>query len=130
MIYLDTSAAAKLVHREAESPALIGYLAGRVAIPLVSSVLIYPELVRAVSRHRPELADRAIALTRRILTVPLSPDLVMAAATVETPDLRTLDALHLATAMMMGSELDALLTYDKRLAGAAESAGLPTAAPI
>jgi len=64
VIYLDTSAAAKLIHPEAESAALTIYLTEHIASPLVSSALLYPELVRAVSRHRPEFTARAIALLR------------------------------------------------------------------
>lgn len=129
MIYLDTSAAAKLVHAEAESPALAVYLAERISTPLVSSALLYPELVRAVSRHRPDLATRAIALVQRVMTVPLAGDIVTSAATIGNPMIRTLDALHLATAATISSELEAFLTYDKRLADAATEIGLSVAAP-
>ncbi len=129
MIYLVTSAAAKLVHAEAESASLAVYLTERIASPLVSSALLYPELVRAVSRHTPRLAARAIALLQRIMTVPLANDIVVSAATIGTPMLRTLDALHLATAATIGSELDNFITYDKRLAEAAGELGLSVAVP-
>lgn len=129
MIYLDTSAAAKLVHSEVESTSLTVFLTEHIASPLVSSALLYPELVRAVSRHTPELAARAIALLQRIMTVPLGSDIVVSAATIGTPSLRTLDALHLATAATIGSELDTFVTYDKRLADAATALGLSVTAP-
>jgi len=129
VICLDTSAAAKLVHPEAESAALAVFLTERIATPLVSSALLYPELVRAVSRHRPDLAGRAIALAQRVMVVPLASDIVMSAATIGTPNLRTLDALHLATAATIGSELTAFVTYDKRLAEAATGIGLNVVAP-
>lgn len=129
MIYLDTSAAAKLIQHERESAALAVWLTERIGRPLVSSALIYPELVRAVTRHRPELADRAIALAQRIMTVPIAADIVISAATVGNPQVRTLDALHLATAVAIGSELEAFVTYDKRLAAAAQAIGLTVAAP-
>lgn len=130
MIYLDTSAAAKLVHAEAESQALAVFLAQRLTVPLVSSALLHPELVRAVGRHRPELASRAVALLQRIMTVPLANDIVVSAATIGTPLLRTLDALHLATAATVASELQAFVTYDKRLADAATGIGLTVIAPV
>lgn len=130
MIYLDTSAAAKLVHPEAESAALGVFLTERIAVPLVSSALLYPELVRAVSRHRPDLAGRAVTLAQRVMIVPLANDIVISAATIGTPALRTLDALHLATAATISSELTAFVTYDKRLAEAAISIGLSVAAPV
>jgi uncharacterized protein len=129
VIYLDTSAAAKLVHPEAESAALAAFLAERISAALVSSALLYPELERAVTRHRPELATRAVALTQRVMTVPLANDIVVTAATIGTPLLRTLDALHLATAATIASELDAFVTYDKRLADAATGIGLAVVAP-
>ena len=126
MIYLDTSAAAKLVHPEAESAALAVFLVERLSAPLVSSALPCPELVRAVTRHRPELAGRAIALVQRIMTVPLANDIVVSAATIGNPLLRTLDALHLATAATIATELDAFVTYDKRLGDAAAAMALPS----
>ena len=85
MIYLDTSAAAKLVHPEAESAALAVFPVERLSAPLVSSALPCPELVRAVTRHRPELAGRAIALVQRIMTVPLANDIIVSAATIGNP---------------------------------------------
>src|SRR5262249_27783354 len=114
---------------EAESAALAVFLAARVATPLVSSALLCPELVRAVSRHRPELAGRAVALLQRIMTVPLGNDVVRSAATIGAPSLRTLDAVHLATAAIVASQLDAFVTYDKRLAEAAAGIGLEVATP-
>ena len=129
MIYLDTSAAAKLVHPEPESGALAVFLVEHLASPLVSSALLYPELVRAVSRYRPDGVARAIGLLQRIMIVPLANDIVANAATIGTPTLRTLDALHLATAISIGGELNAFVTYDKRLADAATVLGLTVAAP-
>ena len=129
MIYLDTSAAAKLVHPEAESAALAVFLAERIANPLVSSALLSPELVRAVSRYRPEFGARAMLLLQRVMTVPLTSDILASAATIGSPALRTLDALHLATAVTIASELDGFVTYDKRLADAAAALGLTLVTP-
>jgi predicted nucleic acid-binding protein len=129
MIYLDTSAAAKLVVPEPESSALAVFLVERIAVPLVSSALLYPELVRAVNRHRPDLVDRAVALLQRIMTIPLTHDILVSAATIGSPQVRTLDALHLAAAASVRSGLDVLVTYDKRLADSATGSGLAVAAP-
>jgi uncharacterized protein len=129
VIYLDTSAAAKLVHPEVESDALTVFLTERIRSPLVSSALLYPELIRAINRHRPELSGRAIALLQRIMIVPLANDIVTSAAIIGTPALRTLDALHLATATTIATELQAFVTYDKRLADAAAGIGLAVFAP-
>jgi predicted nucleic acid-binding protein len=105
------------------------FLAERASRILVSSVLLYPELVRAVNRLRPELVSRAVTLTQRMMTVPLATDIVVNAATIGNPLLRTLDALHLATASTVATELDAFVTYDKRLADAAAGMGLTVTAP-
>lgn len=129
MIYLDTSAAAKLIQIEAETTALAVFLAERLGTPLVSSALLYPELVRAVGRRRPELVPRAITLVQRMMTIPLMGQIVEHAATIGGPQLRTLDALHLATASSVAAELDAFVTYDKRLADAAAHSGLSVTVP-
>jgi uncharacterized protein len=129
VIYLDTSAAAKLIQYEAESTALTVFLAEDLSDALVSSALLHPELVRAVGRRRPDLVPRAISLTKRVMTVPLSGQIVEQAATIGNPLLRTLDALHLATAVTVAEELTAFVTYDKRLAAAATDIGLTVAAP-
>lgn len=129
MIYLDTSAAAKLVRAEAESVALTTFLAERIGVPLVSSALLYPELVRAAARHRPDLVGRVMALTQRVMTVPLASDIVTSAATIGGPLVRTLDGLHLATAKAIEEGLEAFVTYDKKQADAAAGEGLPVTSP-
>jgi predicted nucleic acid-binding protein len=129
MIYLDTSAATKLVHSEAESEALAVFLVKRIDIPLVSSALLHPELVRAVARHRPELGVRAIRLLQRTRLVPVAVDILADTATVGDPALRTLDAIHLATAITISQELDSFVCYDKRLGEAAAAQGLTVDAP-
>src|SRR6266436_1033817 len=119
MIYLDTSAAAKLVKAEHGSAAFAVFITARIGEPLVSSALIYPELLRAVARADPDLAPRATALLGRIMTVPMATDIVLDSATVGNPYLRTLDAIHLATALTIAAEVSSFVTYDKRLAEAA-----------
>lgn len=61
--------------------------------------------------------------------VQLTPSLLERAALLEPPELRSLDAIHLATALSLGDELDGLVTYDERLARAARERGIPTLAP-
>jgi hypothetical protein len=61
--------------------------------------------------------------------VPITRDLLETAADLGPPSLRSLDALHLATALSLGSALDAFVVYDERLARAATEAGLPVVAP-
>ena len=129
MIYLDSCAAAKLIHTEDESTEFMLFIAERAWAPLISSELLYPELIRAVCRHSQDDDARARILLQRILQVPINREILDEAATVGGPLVRTLDAIHLATALGMASELTAFVTYDKRLGSAAKALGLPVEAP-
>jgi uncharacterized protein len=129
MIYLDTSAAAKLVKHEHGSAELAVFVAERIGEPLVSSALIYPELLRAVARADPKFTPRATALLQRIMTVPMATDIVLDSAAVGDPYLRTLDAIHLASALSIAEEVSSFVTYDKRLADSATAAGFSVVAP-
>jgi predicted nucleic acid-binding protein len=128
MIYLDTSAVLKLVLPEAETPALELWLTERIGLPKVSSRLLRIELLRTVRRYAPTRAERAHVVLSGIALASID-DAASAAETLGDPLLRSLDAIHLATALAMQSTLSALVTYDKRLASAASAAGLPVAAP-
>lgn len=127
MLYADTSALAKLVLTEPESPALLAYLDGRGGV--VTSALVTTELVRAVRRLQPNLEPRAYALIAGLTLIEVDREVLAAAATLPPPEMRTLDAIHLATALALGGEIEALLTYDVRMAAAARAAGLRAEAP-
>jgi predicted nucleic acid-binding protein len=128
MIYLDTSAVLKLVLPEAETPALELWLTERIGLPRVSSRLLRIELLRIVRRYAPTRAERAHVVLSGVALASID-DAASAAEPLGDPLLRSLDAIHLATALAMQSRLTALVTYDKRLASAASAAGLPVAAP-
>jgi predicted nucleic acid-binding protein len=128
MIYLDTSAVLKLVLPEAETPALELWLTERIGLPKVSSRLLRIELLRTVRRYAPTRAERAHVVLSGVALASID-DAASAAEPLGDPLLRSLDAIHLATALAMQSRLTALVTYDKRLASAASAAGLPVAAP-
>ncbi|MHB1488436.1 MAG: type II toxin-antitoxin system VapC family toxin, partial [Acidimicrobiales bacterium] len=98
MIYLDTSGAIKLVRPEAHSDHLSHWLGERLGTPVVSSVLIEVELMRATRRSAPERAGHAADVLRGIGAVTVSPSVIARAAGYTDPDLRSLDAIHLATA--------------------------------
>lgn len=70
-----------------------------------------------------------MALLQRIMIVPLTHDIVVAAATVGDPRVRTIDALYLATAVAIAPQVEVLVSYDKRLADSATALGLAVAAP-
>jgi predicted nucleic acid-binding protein len=128
VIYLDASAIVKLVVVEPETDALRTWL-GRRRSPRVTSDLTRVEVPRACMRAEPTAlleAQRAIA---RLSTVPLTRTLLAAAAALQPPGLRSLDAVHLASALALGTGLRAFVVYDDRLAAAARAHGLPVERP-
>ena len=133
VIYIDTSAAMKLVRSEAHSAELSSWLDDRPGAPVVSSVLIEVELLRATIRSGQARVNRASDVLRGIGVVTLSPAVIARAVGYVDPDLRSLDAIHLATAEHVVSTtneaLDAFLAYDERLLAAARKIGLTVAAP-
>ncbi|GHF56374.1 hypothetical protein FHX82_000032 [Amycolatopsis bartoniae] len=130
MIYLDTAALVKLIRREPESDALADWLDERSSTLLVSSALAEVELPRALRRTEPELLPGVPALLGRIGIYEIDELVRSTAAGYRTPELRSLDAIHLATAQaIFGEQLSSFVTYDRRLLACADAAGLPTAAP-
>ena len=129
ILYVDTSAAMKLVVDEAESAALAEHLERAIAggDSLVSSLLLHTEL-RCASNRRPENVP-AEAVAEVLATVALVDmergDLAM--APLLPGRLRSADAVHLATALRVGA--DRLVTYDEELTAAAPLAGIPVLAP-
>jgi predicted nucleic acid-binding protein len=129
VIYLDTSAFVKLVRGERETPSLQEFLTERPGTPLVSSALLVVETRRAIVRQAPGELARADLLLTRIDQVDITRAVVEAASRLPDPTLRSLDAIHLATALQLGQELTALVTYDSRLAAAAGRQQLPVVTP-
>lgn len=130
MIYLDTSALVKLVRREQESDGLADWLDEQGSIPWVSSALIEVELPRALRRSDPRLIADAPALVARVARYVIDDVVRAAAAAYPDPDLRSLDAIHLATAKaVFGNSLTAFVAYDERLLAAAADQGLAVERP-
>lgn len=125
--YVDSSAIVKLAVAEPESVALRRHLRRR--RPLVSSALARTEVLRALL----PAGAAAVASGRSVLgdieLARVNDRVLAAAATLEPADLRTLDAIHLATAQRFGAELAQLVTYDDRMLAAAARLGIRTAAP-
>jgi len=128
LVYCDASALVKLVRREAESAALSSFLRG---MQSASSTLAHVEVLRAIGRSQdaPGGLARARKLLATVLFVPLSDDILDRAGLLTPLELRTLDAIHLASALSMASELDVVVAYDRRLARAARDFGLQVIAP-
>ena len=129
-LYLDTSALVKLVQVEAESAALRRYLRRCSGDLRVTSALARIELVRAVSGGGPDAKAHARRVLSRLHILEVGRDVLDDAADLAPGSvLRSLDAIHLASARQIGAELRAVLTYDVRMAGAATGLGLVAAAP-
>jgi predicted nucleic acid-binding protein len=126
VVYLDSSALVKLVVREPESAALRSYLRSKAS--RVSSALARIEVVRAVAPHGPGATARARQVLEATSLLALDDALLDAAGALEAPDLRSLDAIHLAAAVAV-EPLRALVTYDRRLSETAASLGLDPVAP-
>jgi uncharacterized protein len=125
--YLDSSAIVKLVVREAESAALRRYLRRR--RPLVASALARAEVLRALIGSGPAALQRAREALIRLELVRVNDRVLDAAGTLLPPDIRSLDAIHLATAMELGDDLGPLVTYDVKMAEAARTLGFRVVAP-
>ncbi len=128
-VYLDTSAVVKLVRPEVESKALFAELSRWKT--RTSSALCRVELIRALRRadaDEKELRRGEAALDRLIL-VNMDDPILGAAADLREKKLRTLDAIHVATALSIRRELGAVITYDVHLRDAAETEGLFVIAP-
>jgi hypothetical protein len=130
VIYLDTAALIKLVRRERESDALVEWLEEQPNVPLVASALVEVEVPRALNRQEPNLLGAAPAVLKRIGVYDIDDVVRATAAAYQDVLLRSLDAIHLATAhAIFGSHLTAFVTYDHRLQKAAREVGLPVAHP-
>ena len=129
MIYLDSAAVVKLVHAEAESRALRDWLTERAESGWLSSVLVEVESFRALARHSPEAVARLPLILDLIDLVDMTANIRILAQTVSPVTVRSLDAIHLATALHAGRRLTSFVTYDTRLADAARIAGLAVDAP-
>lgn len=125
--YLDSSALVKLVVREPETDPLLAFL--RMQPRQVTSRVATVEVPRAVARRGPAGWQTAADVLASLDLVELDGALALAAAAVEPVSLRTLDAIHLATALALRDDLAAVVSYDHRLVDAARAAGLPVVSP-
>jgi uncharacterized protein len=123
-VFLDSSALVKLVVPEPETDALIAFL-GDPRRPVVISEVAVPEVTRAARRVGADATD-ALAECEVVL---LRSELLLAAARLDPAGLRTLDAIHLETALGIAEQLDVFVAYDQRLLAAAGAHGLVVASP-
>ena len=126
-VYLDASAAVKVVREEPESASVRRFLAGDVS--RLSSRVMAVELMRAVGRASPAALGQAQALLGVMEFVELDEGIAASAAVLEPVGMRSLDAIHLASALLLADELDAFVTCDTRQADAARAMGLTVVVP-
>lgn len=140
MIYLDTCALVKLVHPEPETRALRDFLRARARLPKFTSTVTLTELPRAVRRANHDSTgqageflkaemEQAHRLLGTLRMIELTRGILADAGNAGEPYLRTLGAVHLVAAGRLSAGLTAFVTYDKRLAVAAQQAGLLVESP-
>ncbi len=129
LLYLDSSALVKLVAPEPETAALLSLLEPRPEV--VSSVLARVEVARAVARSGggKRTRERARQVLSSVFLVAIDDPILERAAGLDPPDLRSLDAIHIATALALRPEVEAVVSYDERLNAAAKALGLAVVTP-
>ena len=125
MVYLDSSGALKLVIAEAESPALRNFMATQTAWAI--SDIGRTEVLRGAVRH--DALAGARELLSQAIFIEVTSAVLERAAELQPPTLRTLDAIHIASALSIRADIEALVTYDARMGEAAASYGLTVMSP-
>jgi predicted nucleic acid-binding protein len=129
LYYVDTSAALKLLTEETYSKAFAAFYDSNTNASWVSSALLRIEVMRAVTRVIPAAIPDARDLLLAFDYISMDDEVVEMAMNEPDRMLRSLDAIHLATARVIGADLDALATYDDRLTAAATDAGFAVVSP-
>ena len=129
LYYADTSAVIKLLAEETHSRAFAAFYDGNAGAEWVSSTLLRIEVTRTVIRARPALLPDARDLLLAFSCISIDDDIVSGAMSEPDRGLRSLNAIHLATARVLGPDLDAIVSYDDRLLKGAGDAGLATVSP-
>ncbi|WP_030894213.1 type II toxin-antitoxin system VapC family toxin [Streptomyces sp. NRRL F-5053] len=143
MIYLDSCALVKLISREKETDALVAFLEARPDQRHVTSALAVTEIMRVIRRARCgpqgqalldestftrllEAAEKRLNATDQI---DVDATVLKAAGALEEFNIRSLDAIHLVSALALGPSLTSFVTYDDRLRVHAENRGLQADSP-
>ena len=127
--FADTSAVLKLLVDETHTSAMSAFYDEHEDWDWSGSTLLRIEVARAITRVQPALFPEARELLDFFSLVPIDGDIVERAMIEPDRGLRSLDAIHLATARTLADDLAALVSYDERLLAAATNAGLPVASP-
>ena len=125
-LYLDSSAVLKFIFAEPESAAARKEING----DLYSSELVRVEVMRAVLRIEPELTERALAVLSKIRIIKIKSGILVQAERLPSHiSVRGMDAIHLASANILGKLGETIVTYDKNMAKAALSLGYKVESP-
>jgi hypothetical protein len=127
VVYLDSSAIVKMVVREPESRALRRYLGRRRVV--VSSALARAEVTRAVLPLGQDAVQKARDVLRHIDLIRVNDRVLTMAGALQPADLRTLDAIHLATVALLGDSVRSVVCYDERLSQTAQALGWTVQSP-
>ncbi len=127
VVYLDSSALFKLAVDEVESSALRSALSSWPR--RASSRLSVVEVLRAARRRSAAAMPSARLVLAGVSLISIDRRVVVEAIGIEPAALRTLDAVHLASALRLGRELAAFVSYDERQLEAAEALELPAVSP-
>ncbi len=126
MWYIDSSAIIKLIKPEKESAALIKKLPNGLIASRISRV----EVTRMMIRHEPDLLDATYDVLADIQMVPVEDAIITIAENLpQFIDLRSLDSLHIASALSIKNVLKGVITYDKEMVKAADTLGFKTFSP-
>ena len=126
MWYIDSSAIIKLIKPEKESAALLKKLPSALIASRISRV----EVTRTIIRYEPDLLDATYDVLADIQMVPVEDAIVTIAENLpQFIDLRSLDSLHIASALAIKNVLKGIITYDKEMVIAAEALGFKTLSP-
>ena len=131
MIYLDSCALVKLVARHRRPPPWSTTCAGTPSSGTSPAPWCAPRCAGRCAASRPPAKQLATAdkLLGAVITISIRDELLDAAGALPEAGLRSLDAIHLATAQSLGPAMTAFVTYDTPAAHAVDRANLPTAAP-
>jgi len=125
-LYLDSSAVLKFIFAEPESASARREISG----DLYSSELVRVEVMRAVLRIEPELTERALAVLSKIRIIKIKSGILLQAERLPSHvSVRGMDAIHLASANILGKLGETIVTYDKNMAKAALSLGYKVESP-
>jgi predicted nucleic acid-binding protein len=130
-LYVDASAIVKLLVREPQSDSLQDYLRDQPsrAVSRVATVEVQRAIARIRGLDAAAMAGRLRQVLDGLILLEFDAGVAAAAARLQPATMRTLDAIHLASAMELQDDLIAIVTYDRRMRDAATSIGLPTVAP-